>query len=63
MLEGATGMRFDGVIYREVHETSGPTRLNFSAYWRASNANPTLGSFLGMLRERYPDLSVESAAT
>jgi hypothetical protein len=31
MLEGATGVR-------------GPTRLNFMAYWREANGNPTLGS-------------------
>jgi hypothetical protein len=60
MLEGATGMRYDGVVYREVCDDDGPTRLNFMAYWREANGNPTtLGPFLAMLRERYPDLSVE----
>ncbi len=57
MLEGATGARYDGVAYREVHEDDGPARLNFAAYWRKDNANPTLGPFLSMLYERYPDLS------
>jgi DNA-binding transcriptional LysR family regulator len=32
MLEGATGVRYDGVVYREVHDEEGPTRLNFMAY-------------------------------
>jgi hypothetical protein len=59
MLEGATGMRYDGVVYREVCDEDGPTRLNFMAYWREANESPTLGQFLAMLRERYPDLSVE----
>jgi DNA-binding transcriptional LysR family regulator len=59
MLEGGTGLRYDGVVYREVHDDDGPTRLNFKAYWRRRNDSPTLGPFLDMLRERYPDLSVE----
>lgn len=59
MLEGATGARYDGVVYREVHDDSGPTRLSFTAYWRESNPNPTLIPFLDLLRERYPDLSAD----
>ncbi|MFG1420017.1 LysR family transcriptional regulator [Xanthobacter sp. V0B-10] len=62
MLEGATGVRFDNVTYREVHDTDGPTRLNFAAYWRQSNGNPTLTPFIAMLRQRYPDLSVRPAS-
>ncbi len=58
MLEGATGLRYDGVVYREICDDEGPTRLNFMAYWREANGNPTLGPFLALLRERYPDLSV-----
>lgn len=57
MLEGATGARYDGVAYREIHDHNGPTRFNFAAYWREANNNPTLGPFLEILRERYPDLS------
>lgn len=56
-LEGATGATYPGVTYREVHDTDGPTRLTFRAYWRNANYNPSLRSFLGMLRERYPDFS------
>jgi len=62
MLEGATGARYDGVVYREVWDGEGPTRLNFMAYWREANVNPTLSPFLAMLRERYPDLSVDPCA-
>jgi DNA-binding transcriptional LysR family regulator len=57
MLEGATGARYDGVVYREIHDNDGPTRFNFAAYWRQANKNPTLGPFLDILRERYPDFS------
>jgi DNA-binding transcriptional LysR family regulator len=61
VLEGATGAQYDGVVYREVHGEDGPTRLNFMAYWREANINPTLRPFLDILRERYPDLSAPSA--
>lgn len=56
-LEGATGAVYPGVVFREVHDERGPTRLEFRAYWRATNSNPSLGPFLEMLRERYPDIS------
>jgi DNA-binding transcriptional LysR family regulator len=62
VLEGATGAQYDGVVYREVHDDDGPTRLNFMAYWQEANSNPTLRPFLDILRERYPDLSVASPA-
>jgi hypothetical protein len=62
MLEGATGARYDGVVYREVHDHDGPTRFNFAAYWREANRNPTVQPFLDILRERYPDLSAAAVA-
>jgi hypothetical protein len=52
-------VRYDGVDYREVHDDEGPTGPNFMTNWREANGNPTLGTSLAMLRERYPDLSVE----
>lgn len=58
ILEGATGVRYDGVIYREVYDEDGPARLSFAAYWRSANSNPTLAPFVDMFRERYPDLSL-----
>lgn len=61
MLEGGTGLRCDGLTYREMHDEIGPTQLNFSAYWRHTNDNPALTTFLSMLRERYPDLSGEAS--
>lgn len=57
VLEGATGASYSGVAYREIHDDSGPTRMNFTAYWLQGNTNPALPPFLAMLRERYPDLS------
>lgn len=59
VLEGATGASYPGVIYREVYDYDevGQTRMNFMACWRQANGRPTLIPFLGMLRERYPELS------
>ncbi len=57
MLEGGTGLKHEGVVYREIQEDAEPTRLGFTAYWRQSNGNPALEPFLKMLQERYPDLS------
>lgn len=57
MLEGAAGVHYENVTYREVLDGDNPTRLHFAAYWRQSNDNPTLGPFLTLLRQRYPDFS------
>jgi hypothetical protein len=36
MFEGATGVRHDGVVYREVWDDDGPTQVKFMAYWCVS---------------------------
>lgn len=61
-LEGATGVTYPGVTFREVRDNDGPARLRFRAYWRKTNPNRALQPFLDMLYERYPDLSAEPAA-
>jgi hypothetical protein len=35
-----------------------PTRLTYSANWRADNENPALTNFLKVLGERYPLLTI-----
>lgn len=57
MLEGGAGLKHVGVVYREIQEGAEPTRVSFMAYWQQRNGNPTLKPFLGLLQERYPDLS------
>lgn len=57
LFEGATGAHYDDVVYREVHDPEGPTRVNFAACWRGASRNPTLKPFLELLENRYPDLS------
>lgn len=56
-LEGATGAVYPGVVFREVHDAEGVTRLNFRALWRQANGNPSLRPFLSILVDRYPDLT------
>lgn len=39
-----------GVVFREVRDGNGPTRLGFVAYWRRNNDNPILKQFLAWLQ-------------
>lgn len=39
-----------GLIFREVRDGKGPTRVGFVAYWRRNNDNPTLKQFLNLLQ-------------
>lgn len=52
--ESDIGVTIAGLVYRELRDGTGPTHVNFSAYWRADNDNPALNSFLKLLAERYP---------
>jgi DNA-binding transcriptional LysR family regulator len=56
-LEASLGVKFIGVIHREIRDGTGPTRIGHSASWRDDNENPALASFLKLLRERYPSPS------
>ena len=54
VLESDTGANFSGLVYRELRDGSGPSRIDFLATWRADNENPALENFLKLLSERYP---------
>lgn len=56
--ESALGIHVPGVVFREVHETNGHTRIGFSGYWRADNENPVLRRFLEFVTSRYSMPSV-----
>jgi DNA-binding transcriptional LysR family regulator len=58
--ESDIGANFSGLTYRELRDGIGPSRVGFSAHWRADNDNPALANFLKLLGERYP-LPVERA--
>jgi DNA-binding transcriptional LysR family regulator len=57
VLESDVGASFTGLVYRELRDGTGPTRVDFSVHWRADNDNPALDSFLKLLTERYPLLT------
>ncbi|MGY3390238.1 DNA-binding transcriptional LysR family regulator [Bradyrhizobium sp. USDA 3311] len=52
MLE--SDINYGGLVYRELRDGGGPSRFDFSAYWRPDNDNPALAAFLKLLSERYP---------
>lgn len=51
--ETALGIQIPGVVFRELHETNGHTRIGFSGYWREDNENPVLRRFLDFVATRY----------
>ncbi len=48
--ESSAGNVLPGVIFREVRDGNGPTRVGYVAYWRPNNDNPTLKQFLSLLK-------------
>jgi DNA-binding transcriptional LysR family regulator len=54
VLESDIGVTSAGLVYRELRDGTGPSRFEYSAYWRADNENPALAAFLTMLFECYP---------
>jgi DNA-binding transcriptional LysR family regulator len=54
VMESDIGACFAGLVYRELHDGTGPSRMGFYAHWREDNENPTLKRFLNLLAERYP---------
>ncbi|MET4804720.1 DNA-binding transcriptional LysR family regulator, partial [Bradyrhizobium sp. LB11.1] len=54
VLESDIGASLAGLIFRELQDGMGPSRIGFYAHWRDDNMNPTLKRFLNLLAERYP---------
>jgi DNA-binding transcriptional LysR family regulator len=61
--ESASTTMLPGVVFREVRDGNGPTRLGFVAYWRRSNENPALKHFLNQLQAYAPIPSPSSNVT
>ncbi|MGY3547423.1 LysR family transcriptional regulator [Bradyrhizobium sp. USDA 4469] len=53
-MESDIGASFAGLVYRELQDGTGPSRVDFYAHWREDNQNPALKRFLNLLAERYP---------
>ncbi|WP_076858437.1 LysR family transcriptional regulator [Bradyrhizobium mercantei] len=56
-MESDVGASFAGLVYRELRDGTGPSRIDFYAHWRVDNENPVLLNFLDLLTERYPTLT------
>lgn len=54
MCEAGIGASYAGVVYRDVQDGNGPSRISYTAYWQSDNVNPALGHFLKLFEERYP---------
>jgi DNA-binding transcriptional LysR family regulator len=54
LTESDIGASFSGLVYRELRDGTGASRIGYSAHWRNDNDNPALVSFLRLFRERYP---------
>lgn len=54
VMESDIGASFAGLVYRELQDGAGPSRVDFHAHWRNDNENPALKRFLSLLAERYP---------
>jgi DNA-binding transcriptional LysR family regulator len=54
VMESDIGASFAGLVYRELQDGTGPSRVDFYAHWRDDNENPALKRFLNLLGERYP---------
>ncbi|MCK1345140.1 MULTISPECIES: LysR family transcriptional regulator [unclassified Bradyrhizobium] len=57
VMESDIGASFAGLVYRELQDGTGPSRLDFYAHWRDDSENPALKRFLNLLAERYPSPS------
>lgn len=51
--ETAIGLQIPGVVFREIFETNGHTRIGYSGYWRKDSENPVLWRFLDFVVGRY----------
>src|SRR5260370_8300929 len=52
--ESDIGASFSGLVYREIRDGTGPSRIGYSAHWREDRDNPSLTIFLKLLGEGYP---------
>ena len=57
MLESDVGVRVPSILFKELRDGTGATRVDFSAFWRESNKSRALTKFLQILQERYAILS------
>ena len=52
--EASQGVAWTDLRFQEIHDPTGPARLEFALYWREGNDNPALQHFFKLIGERYP---------
>lgn len=52
--EASQGVPWQDLRFCEIHDPTGPARLEFALYWREDNDNPALKRFFKLIEERYP---------
>lgn len=52
--EASQGVSWTDVRFHEIHDPTGPARLEYALYWRKDNENPALQRFFKLIEERYP---------
>lgn len=52
--EASQGVAWTDLIFHEIHDPTGPARLEYALYWRNNNENPALQRFFKLIEERYP---------
>ncbi|MDK2770332.1 MAG: LysR family substrate-binding domain-containing protein [Sphingomonas sp.] len=52
--EASQGVAWTDLCFQDLHDPTGPARLEYALYWRKSNDNPALQHFFKLIEERYP---------
>lgn len=52
--EASQGVVWTDLRFHEIHDSTGPARLEYALYWRNGNENPALQHFFKLIGERYP---------
>ena len=52
--EASQGVAWNDLRFHEIHDPTGPARLEYALYWRDDNENPALKHFFKLIEERYP---------
>ena len=48
------GVTWSDLLFLDIHDPTGPARLEYALYWREDNDNPALQRFFKLIEERYP---------
>lgn len=48
------GVAWSDLRFQEIHDPTGPARLEYALFWREDNDNPALQRFFKLIEERYP---------